>query len=435
MTGTINQVKVIEQKGYLILQLPSCFSKEFYGKKQKYIAFGAKDSNQNRSLAYEAATRLQKDLEEETFHPDNEVQYKHPSKQRKIGYELKSKSLLEVYDLWIERTKKEGKKSGNRQLSKTGELMYRGRYRRVIEALPQTFLSSDCQEQIAEYLEKNYGAGTQSDILSQLYNMLEWAKDKNLLPNNTPNLFKEFKKNVGNPKKKGCPKLLKGLETFRDPEKKAWTKEERDLIISAIHQRKKSSPYYKECDVLGLLIEFLFHTGMRHGEAFALRWDRVQIKESGVQMAITQNYSTRYKITKGTKTEKPRTIWIDRRAQEIIKTLRDFYESKDRECFGSNLVFQKESGKGFNSYDLTNIWYGQKRIGKLGVVSNLVKEGKLPQYLKIYSTRHTFASLQAQNNQDPKTVADYIGDTDVEMVLETYYQSRRVGGAVPYVDV
>jgi integrase len=430
----INQVKVVEQKGYLVLQLPSCFSKEFYGKKQKYIAFGAKDSNENRSLAYDAATRLQKDLEEGTFHPDNEVAYKHPSRQRKIGYELKNKSLLELYDLWIERTKKEGKKSGNRQLSKTGELKYRGEFRRVMEALPQTFLTKDCQEQVAEYLEENYGAGTQSNILNQLYNMLEWAKDKNLLPNNTPNYFKEFKKNAGNPKKQGCPELLKGLETFRDPEKKAWTKEERDLIISAIHQRRKHSPYYKECDVLGLLIEFLFHTGMRHGEAFALRWNRVHITEGGVQVAITQSYSSQYKITKGTKTEKPRTIWIDQRAQEIIKTLRDFYESKNRECKGSNLVFQKELGKGFNSHDLTNIWYGDKKTGRLGIVSNLVKEGKLPQYLKIYSTRHTFASLQAQNNQDPKTVADYIGDT-VEMVLEKYYQSRRVEGAVPALDI
>jgi integrase len=339
-----------------------------------------------------------------------------------------------VYDLWIERTKKEGKKSGNRQLSKTGELKYRGEFRRVMEALPQTFLTKDCQEQVAEYLEENYGAGTQSNILNQLYNMLEWAKDKNLLPNNTPNYFKEFKKNAGNPKKQGCPELLKGLETFRDPEKKAWTKEERDLIISAIHQRRKHSPYYKECDVLGLLIEFLFHTGMRHGEAFALRWNRVHITEGGVQVAITQSYSSQYKITKGTKTEKPRTIWIDQRAQEIIKTLRDFYESKNRECKGSNLVFQKELGKGFNSHDLTNIWYGDKKTGRLGIVSNLVKEGKLPQYLKIYSTRHTFASLQAQNNQDPKTVADYIGDT-VEMVLEKYYQSRRVEGAVPALDI
>lgn len=424
-----DQVQVRENKGYLTLQIPSLYAKIYYDRKQKYISFGAKPTQENMALAYQAAAELQKDLEEGTFHPQYELKYKHSNKQRKKGYELVSHNLLELYDLFIDKTKRQGKKSGNQYLSITGEKLYRGLHRNAIKSLPQGFLTKEEQEQIAEFLEKSKKPHTRAVTLRILYNLIAWAIDQAIIPKNTPNYFRDFQKEVPPAEKLGCPKLLQGLETFRDPEKIAWTEQERDLIIDAIKARQTTSRYYKECDVLGLLIEFLFQTGMRHGEAFALRWDRIRITDQGIRCVIDLSYSTKYKVTKGTKTEKTRTIWLTKRAGEIIYTLKHFYESKGRECKGNQLVFQKESGKGYITNEIASVWYYHTSQNILTGVGKLVAEGKLPQYLKPYSTRPTFTSLQAQSGVDAKTVATYIGDA-VETIYEHYYQSNRVDGAI-----
>lgn len=431
MASKQNRVKVVENKGYLTLQLPAQYSRLYYNVKQKYIAFGGEATNENYALAYQAAAELQKDLEEDTFNPNDVQKYKHPTKRRKRGYELKSESLIELYDKWVDKTRREGKRVGsNRILSKSGERQYRGQYRRYILSLPQSYLTKEDQEEIAEYLEKNVEVSGQIRVLQILANMMDWALENSLLPKNTSNKFKELADQVGEPNKRGTPKVLKGLETFRDPEKKAWTKEERDLIIEAIQSRPKRRPYYKECDVPGLLIEFLFQTGMRHGEAFALRWDKIRITERGVQCVIDLSWSSKWKHTKETKTGKSRTIWLNDKASEIIKTLKEFYESLGRRCVGDSLVFQKESGSRFQCMDITYVWLMHTSYKRLKGVGKLVKEGKLPQYLDAYSTRRTFCSLQAQAGQDAKTVADYIGD-NVETVYEHYYQAKRVEGGIP----
>ena len=430
-----SEVKVTEAKGSLNLQIPSSYAQLHYGMRQKYIAFGAKASNENYAEAYKAAAKLQKDLEDGTFHPDNEIEYKHPNKRVRKGYQVKSQQLIELFDLWISKTKKKGKVSGTREMSESGELFYKGKVRQHFEQLPQDYLTKKSQEEIAEYLEEHYANGTQSRYLGILHNLLDWVISKELVPQNTPNHFKELEKEVGKPKKRGCPKLLEGKETFRDPEKIAWNKEERDLIISAIKNRGILKAYYKECDVIGLLIEFLFHTGMRHGEAFALTWDRIRESEKGVQCVINQSYNSSYHITKETKTGKERTIWLTKRAREIIKELRVFYQSKGRECKGNNLVFQKENGNGFSSAEICGNWYRNAKNKTPAGVTKLVAEGKLPQYLDAYSTRRTFISLQAQSGQmDSMTVASYIGD-NVETIYKHYYQSQRIDGAIPAQDI
>ena len=168
---------------------------------------------------------------------------------------------------------------------------------------------------------------------------------------------------------------------------------------------------------------------MRHGEAFALRWNRIRISDQGMLCVIDLNYSSKYKHTKETKTNTTRTIWLTNRATEIIYTLKSFYENKGRECKGDRLVFQKESGKGYITNEIASIWHYHTSSKIITGVAKLVTEGKLLQYLKPYSTRTTFASLQAQSGVDAKTVASYIGDT-VETVYEHYYQSHRVNGGI-----
>ena len=173
---------------------------------------------------------------------------------------------------------------------------------------------------------------------------------------------------------------------------------------------------------------------MRHCELFALRWDRINFCEKGIQCLINQSYNTQYKHIKETKTGKSRNIWLDERAREIIRTLRDFYQSKNRSVTGNSLVFQKSNGNRYDSTDLNRIWYGEhteKRKKFMGV-ARLVAAQELPQYLDAYSTRRTFTSLQINAGHNPYTVADYIGD-NIDTVIKHYYQGQRVDGAIPYL--
>ncbi|ALF55473.1 hypothetical protein ACX27_25825 [Nostoc piscinale CENA21] len=69
---------------------------------------------------------------------------------------------------------------------------------------------------------------------------------------------------------------------------------------------------------------------------------------------------------------------------------------------------------------LDNIWRGNQVRGYLykGVVTELAENGLVP-YLKLYSTRHTFATWAITSGASPEKVAYWLGD-DVRTVLAYY---------------
>ena len=235
--STYNQVTVRQDKhGNIELKIPSHYAQQIWNQRQKKINFGGKATDvQDLAEAEKVAEQLQQDLENGTFHPDNLHQYRHPRK-RKRNFKV-NQSLLELYDHWVDQTKREGCPSGNKEVSKTGEKRYRGQFRRVVQRLPQDFSSKKKQQDIAISLAQNNGRDTQLRILEQLSSLLKWLQDKEMIPDNVPNYFQQLKKEVGKPPRRGCPAALEGKEQFRDDQKIAWTEEERDLIIRAIQQR------------------------------------------------------------------------------------------------------------------------------------------------------------------------------------------------------
>ena len=64
-------------KGNLTLQLPTVYANRYYGVKQKYISFGAKNTPENMIEAMRAALKLQSDIESDKFNPLKTVKYKH----------------------------------------------------------------------------------------------------------------------------------------------------------------------------------------------------------------------------------------------------------------------------------------------------------------------------------------------------------------------
>ncbi|WP_330205505.1 site-specific integrase [Cyanobacterium sp. Dongsha4] len=423
-----HQVKVQQDaREYIRLSFPSFFAQKYFGKKQYYISFGVKADPSNMAEAYQARNQLQKDLEKGTFNPNNLDKYKHSSKKTEVNFfNYEDLNPLELLDKFTEY-------HGPNLAITTLENKYKKLYRDSLKGCEQINITTDIgQLQIAQHLRQTRGRYTQIEVLSVLKNSMDWAIENGIFPPHTPNNFpSHLAKARKLPKTtRAQVKVLSDIE--KDCNKKAWTKEQKDLIIKSYHERQIKSSFYRKIDIPALIIEFLFCTGMRHGEAFGLRWGKVRwqvITPEGVftELLINESYSSTCKIIKDTKNHKTRTIKLSQRAVEILQEIKAAYKDLGIGTGNNDFIFLNSQKRPYNTHLLITSWLTQTtkegKIKRKGIVSELVKEGKLPNYIDAYSTRRTFASLQIQAGVDPRTVADYIGD-NVETVLSYYYQGK-----------
>jgi integrase len=421
----INKVYIqTNSNGYYQYQIPGIYAKPIWGKKQKYISFGA-INNGDPVVAAEAKNKLallNKDLEEGIFDPDNFDKYKHVKNQVKFDYARKQKvTLLELFDDYTEYR-------FTTDVSKVGKLQYQRKLRPVLVKCPfQDLTSNTSQREIQEFISNNTSYSAAEDLFSILSKVVQRAISKGILNQNNPNTFKDYLKEYKSittlPSKK-YPKYLLLKGKLQDTNKIAWTKNEMNIIIEALRNRKKASYYYRKCDVLTLTIEFLFYTGMRHGEAFGLKWNA--LSEDLSQVYIHESYNSKYKVQKNTKTGKNRKINLSIEAQNILIKLKSFYQEIGWKIEPNSYVFLNPSKNLIRADSLQVVWTGcldnKTKKYSPGVVMQLVLDGKLNNYIEAYSTRRTFVSLMAQKH-DAKTVADYIGD-NVETIFKHYYSGK-----------
>lgn len=405
----------IDSRGDIQLKIPSSYAQHYWKKKQKYIAFGAKTSGDNESLAHKARALLQEDLDSGKFDPGYLIKYKHPRKQKRKAYRTTSTGLLiELFDQYTDY---------NPRLSVSGRLRYKKTFRPAIASAPQDLTRPQSQLEVFQYLKTRHTGIPLRQVTRIIKNMICWALANHLLPEEAPNLFEKYSADLQEQRVAERGESKHSPAKLHRSSKKAWTKDEVAIILDTIKSRRIVSPYYKNCDVAYLLFKFLFLTGMRHGEAFGLNWSC--LSGDRTEAIIKQSYSSVHKIVKETKTGKVRTIRLSPAAQEIIKELESFYQGIGWKTNGSIPVFRISNGNRFSTNGIGITWYGMACKDKFqpGVVMKLVSEGKLPQYIDAYSTRRTFVSLQAQAGVDARTVADYIGD-NVETILKHYYHGR-----------
>lgn len=419
-----NKVQYQENsRGYLQYQIPKMYSEQIYGKKQKYISFGAKNSVEAAAEIKAKAKLLQEDLEEGVFNPNDLSRYKYKDKQVKILYQLNKTpaTLTEIFEDYT-RYRFSGK-------DEVGEIRYRKDYLPTIQKSPQqNILRVDQQREIAEYIANNICYSYAKSIFSIIDRAIERAKETNQLSKKNPNIFRKYiKEFVSNNDEsvRAYPTILTKRGFVKDEEKKAWTANEAKIIIDALRNRKIQSVYYKKLDVITKLIEFLFYTGVRHGEAFGLQWNA--ISEDMSRIKIRQSYNSKHNLLKTTKTKKVRTIQINLKTQNIITEVKNFYKEIGMPINPTSYVFLSSNNTPLKTSTLHDTWIGSNpmkgRKEKIGIVTGLVIDGKLNDYIDMYSTRRTFISLQAQAGVDPKTVADYVGD-NVETILKHYYQGK-----------
>jgi integrase len=167
------------------------------------------------------------------------------------------------------------------------------------------------------------------------------------------------------------------------------------------------------------LIEFLFLTGCRAGEAFALKWNDIKLDKGWI--VFDESYSSETKITKCTKTDTIRIF----RIKDYTRLLNLINRLKIRTHAQNDYVFISPNGKQYNRFKLNKAWNGidKSKDGNTyyypGVVTRLVQERKISQYLKPSATRHTFITIQAHGGTDLKLLADSVGNS-VDIIYNHY---------------
>jgi len=428
-----NKVSLVEDsKGYLQYQIPSIYAVPIYGKKQKYISFGGKNNADNWLEARAKLTELEEDLNSGKFNPAEIDKYKRSKKQTKGKYKRYKKvetTATELFDNYQHHR-------FVNQENEVGLDNYKSFFNAIKNSPVQDVSTVQGQTEVADYICANSGFKIVKNTLSIMDKAVKRGIDRGVLPQKNPNIFDrrkiEYIEN-NEQKKREYPLILTKRGYFRNHEKIAWTKDEMAIIIKAFRDRYKWSPYYKQCDIKCLIIEFCFYTGVRHGETYGLKWGALSDDFSVI--TIREAFSSATRVQKNTKNNKIRTIRISPNAQNILIRVKDFYNKLNISTDKNSYVFVKEEGNPFTNADFNFIWRGQnksKRLKeKIGIVTQLFLDKKLPVYLDMYSTRRTYASLMAhgvflppgQRSPDPATVAEYIGD-NVQTVIDHYYSGQ-----------
>lgn len=368
--------------------------------KQFFISSGLIDTPQNRALVQLRRDLIETDIKLERFDPSlNSYQF-NPTRRAEYAPYLIPKGGGDLLQLWDKFT--DFKKALLEPT--TIKTNYSG-LRRYILRLPTTNLNH--ASKIRDWLLDNTTPGQAWRILKAFSECCTWAVNSRIIDCD-PFAALQIKK----PRRKST-----------EGEHEAFTLYERDCIIKAFELHPKHS-YHAN------LIKFLFFTGARLGEAFALTWGDVQ--RNCTRISINKSCN-RYNYLKGTKNGK-RRIFPTVEGSKLQTMLLEMRRSAG-EIPPNTLVFKTATGRRYTSAHLQHIWNGSsvKRNGEscktLGVVSELAARGVVP-YLRPYSTRHTFATWAISQGISPDKVALWIGD-EVQTVLKFYCHPAIVTAECP----
>ena len=142
-----------------------------------------------------------------------------------------------------------------------------------------------------------------------------------------------------------------------------------------------------------------FFTGMRSGELLGLRWSDIDSDRN----EITIRRTIKMGEIRFTKTGDDRTI-------DIIDSLLPYIENQ-KEITGDKNEYVFLNKKGEHYYDIKNIrdshWKKTLKACELD-------------YRPIYHTRHTFATVMLENNEDILWVSNMLGHSNASMTLSKY---------------
>lgn len=371
-------------------------------KKQFYIATGLEDTPKNRELVKLRREMIQVDITLERFDASLHSYQFQPTRNSNTVYLLPQSYQYNLGELWAKFT--EFKKS---LLEKTTIYCKYNGAARYIARFPTQKL--DQAPQIRDWLLKNTTHYMAWLLLQNFSECCNWAIASGLIADNP---FEKLK--IKKPRR----------SSEDDDDYRAFTLEQRDIIIATFENHRVYSHHAN-------LIKFMFWTGCRPGEAFALTWSDVQ--QDCTRILINKSCNL-FRVKKGTKNRKKR-IFPTPVGSKLQLLLLDMKPPAG--VFNPHaLVFTSKTGRPMNSCTMQQFWNLKVKSGANGyrreypgVIRELAALGKVP-YLNPYATRHTFATWAIASGVTPEKVARWIGD-EVQTVLKYYCHPNVVDSECP----
>lgn len=331
------------------------------------LSLGLDDTATNRRIADGKAGTIQADIASENFDPT--LNKYRPKKIAHIEGKKKDATLLQLWDAYTEE------RSNDLSIGTIKCKFASTRSR--IESFGKEVKNKEDAEKFKQYLlqfNKPNQVRTRFIDINAAY---KWGIKQKLVSFNP---FEDMVASIQIEDKKQA-----------DP----FTKEEIEKIIDGFNY----SPHNFYLDY----VIFLFSTGVRTGEAIALKWKNV--KPDFSEIWICESYTRG--ILGSTKTGKSRMLPCNQQLSDLLKKRYEKEVQKQKENIGDQLVFYSPDGKYIDAGNFLD------RNWKI-----VLDEARIL-YRPQYNTRHTFISHMLAAGMEPLKIAKITGH-DVKVLLSHY---------------
>jgi len=250
-----------------------------------------------------------------------------------------------------------------------------------------TLRKSDVRQWLAEKMEAGASTELVNRIIRVLKALLFYAvTDLEVLDRNIMLRFRPFEGMNPN-------------AVDRRAHRGAYTESEVQALIAAARPHERA--------LIGLLVL----TGMRPGEAYAVRWSDLDLSSGNVRVHRSWDHRSGTFVAPKTKAGN-RTVPL---SGWLVEALQAHQNLTDR--YGDELVFATETGRPLNPSNVRrDVWL------------KLVKRTGVPA-LDMYSLRHTFASLGRTAGESSFNVARMMGHARSSLVDAVYAHTMQSGMA------
>lgn len=430
---TTRQIRVGVDKQTLRIQFSRKLSQELFRQKQKYLYLGLSNTPENLIEAEKIALQIENDIRAKKLEKDLNLYLPANQLKQSIGIFYDPNhidiKLNDLFNQFCEFIKPQLQES-------TYLATYQRRYKVILEKAPQDLNSPT---QLIDYFFKFHTIYF-TELAALVSRIFNWGQKRKLITEKVPNNFLSISKDYKVFSNNYIPGSLvtESVKNYNhDQDYRAFTREEAKLIIQRFEERanerivyrRSTGPYHlsekkiqSRCTMRDY-IKLKFWTGCRSGEASALRW--LDIGDNFEYILFRNNYT---RITRGLKPLKTEHIGEEGKhtrkficGKKLQLLLEDMYRRNYRENL-EDFLFLNMAGNPINDVTICHQWYGfygrrflenitLEKYAKLGVVTQLVIEKKINQYLTPYATRHTWITLQLLDGVHINNVAKLAGNS------------------------
>jgi len=392
-----------DSRGYLRLQFSASASREIWNKRQHYKNLGLADSEENRIKADSIANQIELDIKfgklDASLKTYSVVVQAADNAENTHSLYSSNLSLNDLYAKYIKYLKP-------RRAETTFKRKYEILYSSTLAKCPQDLMEAEkIQSKIVELRCTDHA----ETLLGTLFDMIEWAKFNNIVPQDFPNPYKFYQDNI--PRKKHQTKALPGKVLnigFVKPmfNYRGFLPHEIPFILEALSRRGN----YRNRGQWVVPVEFLFLTGFRLGEAAGLLWENVDKDLEYIR--VCKSFEPDYNILKDTKTGQTRYFPCNQQVKDFLARIRPQIINPNHYVLGG------ESPVNFNN--LNQVWAGhvntvggkqQKSSAVRSIIADLIAEGKVEYYYPPYGTRHTWINMQLKAGIPIQNVAEWAGNS------------------------